>query len=128
MPDIGPSVAESRHTWLHSDAGESTIGSLRKVGVSLASGVYVEPGEDPAAQDNAFAGKKIVLTGTLESFKRSDLKERLESLGAKVSGSVSSKTDLLIAGTEAGSKLTKAESLGVEVWDEATLLEQLPAE
>lgn len=128
VPDIGPIVAESLHTWLHSDAGESTIGSLRKVGVSLASGVYVEPGEDPAAQDNAFAGKKIVLTGTLESFKRSDLKERLESLGAKVSGSVSSKTDLLIAGTEAGSKLTKAESLGVEVWDEATLLEQLPAE
>lgn len=128
VPDIGPIVAESLHTWLHSDAGESTIESLRKVGVSLASGVYVEPGDDPAELDNAFAGKKIVLTGTLESLKRSDLKERLEALGAKVSGSVSSKTDLLIAGAEAGSKLTKAESLGVEVWDEAKLLSHLPAE
>ncbi|MEM1205796.1 MAG: BRCT domain-containing protein, partial [Acidobacteriota bacterium] len=68
------------------------------------------------------AGKTIVLTGTLDSMTRGDAKKRLEALGAKVTGSVSKKTDLLVAGEAAGSKLTKAESLGVEVTDEAGLL------
>ncbi len=68
------------------------------------------------------AGKTGVLTGTLESMQRNEAKARLEALGARVSGSVSGKTDFLVAGTSAGSKLAKAESLGVEVWDEARLL------
>jgi DNA ligase (NAD+) len=69
-----------------------------------------------------------VLTGSLESFTRDDLKDRLEALGAKVTGSVSKKTDLVIAGESPGSKLDKAQQLGVEVWDEAALLERLPSE
>ena len=67
-------------------------------------------------------GKTVVLTGTLSSMTRDEAGERLEALGAKVSGSVSKKTDFLVAGEAAGSKLAKAESLGVEVWDEARLV------
>ena len=66
-----------------------------------------------------------MLTGTLKSFDRPALTEKLESLGAKVTGSVSKKTHLVIAGEEAGSKLDKARELGIEVWDEAKLLEAL---
>ncbi len=73
----------------------------------------------------SFAGKTIVLTGTLEHYERTALKDLLKGLGAKVSGSVSSKTSLVIAGESAGSKLDKARELGVEVWDEARLLDAL---
>ena len=66
-------------------------------------------------------GKTVVITGTLEGWTRPALAERLESLGAKVSGSVSRKTDIVIAGAEAGSKLDKARELGVAVWDESQL-------
>ena len=69
----------------------------------------------------------MVITGTLESFDRKELTERLESLGAKVTGSVSKNTDLVIAGEKAGSKLDKANQLGVEVWDERRLLDALGA-
>jgi DNA ligase (NAD+) len=67
-------------------------------------------------------GQTIVLTGTLSTLSREDAKERLEALGAKVSGSVSKKTSFVVAGEAAGSKLDKAQELGVEVWDEARLL------
>jgi DNA ligase (NAD+) len=70
-------------------------------------------------------GQTIVLTGTLASLSRDDAKERLEALGAKVAGSVSKKTSFVVAGEAAGSKLDKAQELGVEVWDEARLLELL---
>ncbi|MBI1375520.1 MAG: NAD-dependent DNA ligase LigA [Phycisphaera sp.] len=123
VPDVGPIVAASTHHWLHSDAGKTTIESLRKVGVDLTSREY---GAKPEPGDNPFAGKTVVLTGTLEHFKRNELKDKLQDLGAKVSGSVSKKTDLVIAGTEAGSKLDKAHQLGVEVWDEARLMRELP--
>jgi DNA ligase (NAD+) len=81
----------------------------------------------PQAAEGAppFSGKTIVLTGTLELFTRPELAEKLEALGAKVTGSVSKKTDLVIAGANAGSKLDKAKSLGVEVWDESRLLNEL---
>jgi DNA ligase (NAD+) len=68
------------------------------------------------------AGQTIVLTGTLDALSRDEAKERLEALGAKVSGSVSGKTSFVVAGAEAGSKLDKAQELGVAVWDEAQLL------
>ena len=74
------------------------------------------------ARPNAFAGKTFVLTGTLPSLKRSDAQELIEAAGGKVSGSVSKKTSYLVAGSEAGSKLTKAEQLGVAVLDEVGLL------
>ncbi len=67
----------------------------------------------------------IVLTGALESFTREELTEKLETLGAKVTGSVSSRTDLVIAGSAPGSKADRARELGVEIWDEARLLEEL---
>ncbi|MFB0911823.1 MAG: NAD-dependent DNA ligase LigA, partial [Glaciecola sp.] len=72
--------------------------------------------------EQPFAGKTVVLTGTLLQMGRSEAKAKLQELGAKVSGSVSAKTDLLIAGEKAGSKLSKAESLNVEVWDEAQMV------
>ena len=85
------------------------------------------PATGSTTASECFNGKTIVITGTLEHWSRSELKAHLETLGAKVSGSISKNTDLLIAGAKAGSKLTKAESLGVEVWDEARLTDALPA-
>lgn len=96
------------------------------MGVDLSSRDY-KPATAASAAKAAgpFAGKTIVLTGSLEHFERTKLAELLESLGAKVSGSVSKKTSLVIAGAEAGSKLDKANELGVAVWDEQQLLEAL---
>ncbi|WP_078408374.1 NAD-dependent DNA ligase LigA [Priestia abyssalis] len=75
--------------------------------------------------DSYFAGKTIVLTGKLEQLSRNEAKAQIEQLGGKVTGSVSKKTDLVIAGEEAGSKLTKAQELGIEVWDENRMLQEL---
>jgi DNA ligase (NAD+) len=75
--------------------------------------------------DSPFAGKTVVLTGELEQMDRRAATERLEALGAKVSGSVSKKTDLVVAGPGAGSKLAKAKELGIEVWDEAQFMRTL---
>ena len=122
VPDVGPIVAKSLHTWLHSDVGQRTIALLREVGVQTASREFRAR---PAASDSPFQGKTVVLTGTLESFTREELTEKLEALGAKVSSSVSKKTDLVIAGADPGGKLQKAHQLGVDVWDEAQLLRQL---
>lgn len=80
---------------------------------------------EAAPADSPFLGKTVVLTGSLEAFDRTAMTERLERLGAKVSSSVSKKTSIVIAGPGAGSKLEKARELGVEVWDEAQLLEAL---
>ncbi|TVQ63528.1 MAG: NAD-dependent DNA ligase LigA [Phycisphaerales bacterium] len=123
---LGRETAPIFHAYLHSPAAQRTFKELRSVGVDLTSRDYIGDGERAAAPDSPFAGKKVVLTGTLESFERESLKELLESLGAKVTGSVSAKTDLVIAGESAGSKLDKARALGIEVWDEARLLAGLP--
>jgi len=125
LEDVGPITAQSLYDFLRSDAGQHVIDELKQAGVDLTE---PQPVAAAANEDSPFTGKTLVFTGTLEHFKRSELKTKLEALGAKVSGSVSAKTDLLIAGESAGSKLTKAESLGVEVWNEAKLLEHLPAE
>jgi DNA ligase (NAD+) len=121
LPDFGEITATILHDYLHSNAGREVFRRLAAAGVDLASQMYVE-GE---AADSSVAGKTIVLTGTLEGFARAELAERLEALGAKVTGSVSSKTDLVIAGASAGSKLDKAQKLGIEVWDEARLTSEL---
>ncbi len=127
---LGALTAPVVHDYLHSKAARETFDRLREVGVDLSSKDYVDPAkrEALASADNAFAGRTFVLTGTLEHFERAALKDVLEGLGAKVSGSVSKNTDVLVAGEKAGSKLDKAQELGIEIWDEARLLEELPAE
>lgn len=75
--------------------------------------------------DTPFAGKTVVLTGKLSILTRNDAKEQLERLGAKVTGSVSKNTDMLIAGEDAGSKLDKAKTLGIEIWNEQKLVDEL---
>jgi DNA ligase (NAD+) len=122
---LGRDTAPVVHAYLHSAAARRTFAGLREAGVDLSSRDFVAKRERPKAGDNPFAGKTVVLTGTLAAFDRTTLSERLESLGAKVSGSVSKRTSLVIAGEEAGSKLDKARELGVEVWDEARLLEAM---
>ena len=81
--------------------------------------------KDPVGDIKPIAGKTVVLTGELEQMDRRAATERLEALGAKVSGSVSKKTDLVVAGPGAGSKLAKAKELGIEVWDEAQFMRTL---
>ncbi len=124
VEDIGPITAESIHGFLNSDAGRHVIQELKDAGVDLTEEKAAPP-PPPGAADSPFAGKTIVITGTFESFDRSDLKARLTALGAKVTGSVSKNTDLVLAGEKAGSKLDKARELGVEVWDETALHKHL---
>lgn len=119
IDDVGPIMAQSVVKFFAADSGRQTIADLKSAGVKLSED---RAHQAVAAADSPFACKTIVLTGSLENFTRPQLTQKLEALGAKVSGSVSKKTDLLIAGDEAGSKLDKARQLGVEVWDEAKLL------
>ena len=121
LPDFGNITAESLAKDLARADVKRMFADLAEAGVDLTSPIYQKE-----AADSPFAGKTVVLTGTLAAFERSALTERLESLGAKVTGSVSKKTHLLIAGTDAGSKLDKARELGVPIWDEAELLKNLP--
>ena len=96
-----------------------TVKNLIDAGVSITNDLYGDADE----KDNAVSGKTIVLTGSFETLTRNQAKAKLLALGAKVTGSVSKKTDIVIAGSKAGSKRTKAEELGITVWDEAGLLE-----
>lgn len=120
VPDVGPVVATSLHAWLHSDAGRQAVDLLRDAGVDMTSH---EAGR--LTKDSPLTGKTVVLTGTLSRFTRPRLTEALRQLGANVAGSVSKKTDLVIAGQESGSKLEKARELGITVWDEAELLKNV---
>ena len=121
LDDFGEVTAKSVAAWLASDGAKHVFHDLAKAGVELASH---EP-KPVEAGANAFAGKTFVVTGTLEKFDRGAATEILERAGAKVAGSVSKKTSVVVAGAEAGSKLAKAQELGVEVWDEARLVEEL---
>ncbi len=122
---FGPVRARVLHDYLQSKVGKHTLKSLEKEGVDLRSREY-QAEKASAGEETPFSGKTVVLTGSLDSFTREELKDLLTRLGAKVTGSVSKNTDLVIAGDEAGSKLDKAKSLGVEVWDEKKLLKALP--
>ena len=123
LPDFGDITARGLHDFLQSERGRTTFDRLETVGVDLTSHMYKE-GES-SDQESVFAGKTIVLTGSLENFTRPELTEILEGMGAKVSGSVSKSTNLVIAGESAGSKLDKAKSLDIEVWAEADLLKHV---
>ncbi len=121
---LGKDTAPAVHAYLHSAAAARTFRELVATGVDLTSHDFIEPGET-AGGSGPFAGKTVVITGTLERFEREALKEVLERLGAKVTGSVSAKTDLLVVGANAGSKLDKARELGVAVMEEPELLRTL---
>ncbi|QJR14136.1 NAD-dependent DNA ligase LigA [Usitatibacter palustris] len=121
VPDVGPIVAESIHAFFAEPHNREVIWQLRAAGVHWKEGAGVAP----KVSDGPFAGKIVVLTGTLPGMSRDEAKERIEAAGGKVSGSVSKKTDFVIAGDEAGSKLDKARELGVTVLDEVQFLEML---
>lgn len=118
VDDIGPVVAQSILNFLHDPINRKLIAQLR------ASGIHWEEGE-PEQRSQHLAGKTFVLTGTLPTLKRDEVAAMIEAAGGKVSGSVSKKTSFVVAGEEAGSKLTKAEELGVAILDEAGLLNLL---
>ena len=115
IDSLGMVVAESLKRFFAQEGSKRLLQELKEAGVNLA---YL--GEKVAA-DAALSGMTVVLTGKLERLTRSEAKAKLESLGAKVTGSVSKKTDLVVAGSDAGSKLTKAQELGIQVEDEAWL-------
>jgi len=117
--DVGPVVAQSLRRFFDQPHNREVIEQLRACGVHWDE---VEPARVAAETVGTFAGKTVVLTGTLGEMSRDLAKEKLEAAGAKVSGSVSKKTDFVIAGAEAGSKLDKARELGVAVLDEQQFL------
>ncbi len=114
LEDFGQITAETLFKAIHSSQGEELFERLRSVGVLLQS-------VETVSVDPTFDGKVIVITGSLEHWERKQLTEELENRGAKVAGSISKNTDILIAGSKAGSKLKKAQDLGIEVWDEEQL-------
>ena len=120
---IGPEISASLGQWLRTPANQQLLQDLRSVGLSLEASASEQEAASQAGADadGVLQGKTLVLTGTLPNLSRSEAKALIEAAGGKVSGSVSKKTDYLVAGEAAGSKLTKAESLGVTVLSEADL-------
>lgn len=123
VEDVGPVVAQSIFDYFHDEHNRSLIDELRNSGLNFA---YL--GRDVIDQSSPFYGKTIVLTGTMQKYGRKEATGLLESLGAKVAGSVSKLTDIVIYGSEAGSKLDKAQQLGVRIMDEEEFLRLLQNE
>jgi DNA ligase (NAD+) len=111
---IGPEIAKSLYTFLHSEAGMTVIGELREAGVLLET----VSSQAATGKQRVLAGQTIVVTGKLERFTREEIETLIRELGGKAAGSVSASTDLLVAGEKAGSKLAKAQSLGIPVISE----------
>lgn len=120
--DMGEKIAESVVTWLSTPSNRDLIERLAAAGLKMT---FTAP---DSQEDNPFYGKTLVFTGTMPTLGRAEAKTMAQDVGAKVSGSVSKKTDYVIAGTEAGSKLEKAQALGVTVIDEAEFLRLLKGE
>jgi DNA ligase (NAD+) len=120
VPDVGPVVAQSLAAFFAEAHNREVIAALLAAGLAPS---HTAPAA--AASSSGFAGKTFVLTGTLPSMSREDAQACIEAAGGKVSGSVSKKTYAVVAGAEAGSKLTKAQELGIPVWDEAALVAAL---
>ncbi|WP_428398523.1 NAD-dependent DNA ligase LigA [Marinobacter salarius] len=118
VPDVGPIVAGHIHSFFDQTHNQETIQALKDAGVQWQT-------EEITASEKPLKGETWVLTGSLSDMTRDDAKAKLESLGAKVAGSVSGKTSCVVAGEAAGSKLTKAENLGVPVMDESAFVEFL---
>lgn len=118
VPEVGEKIAHSIYTYLHHEDVVGLINKLREYGVKMT--------EDVLKPTSAkFEGLTFVLTGKLEELTRNDAKAQIEAAGGKVTGSVSSNTDVVVAGTDAGSKLEKAQSLGITVWDEQEFITRL---
>jgi DNA ligase (NAD+) len=115
--DVGEVIAQSVVQWHGDPRNRKLIERLRQAGLNVKSALY-----QPKAKTGPLAGKTFVLTGTLPTLKREEATAKIEAAGGKVSGSVSKKTDYVVAGAEAGSKLDKAQKLGVKIIDEAELL------
>ncbi len=120
IEDIGGVIAQSVVQWFGQSRNQNLIERLRAAGLNFRSALY-----DPGAALKPLTGKTFVLTGTLPSLTREEATAKIESLGGKVSGSVSKKTDYVLAGADAGSKLDKAQKLGVKIIDEAEFLKIL---
>jgi DNA ligase (NAD+) len=118
VPDVGPIVAQSIHTFFEQPHNREVVAQLVAAGINWDE----HAGSVADAPPKPLAGKTFVLTGTLPNLTRDDAKDRIEALGGKVSGSVSKKTHFVVAGAEAGTKLDKANELGLNVIDEAGLL------
>ncbi len=119
--EVGPSVARSVLAWFESEIGRQTLEGLDKLGINPQGTMLCQDGDDKGI----FAGKTFVITGTLPSLSREEAKVKIEANGGKVNSSISKNTDYLLAGEKAGSKLKKAELLGVPVLDELSFLGQL---
>ena len=120
IDSLGETIAQSIVTYFEQEEVQLLISELRSAGVNLTyKGVTTA---DLADIDSPFKDKTIVLTGSLSHFNRNEAKARIEALGGKVTGSVSKKTDIVVAGAEAGSKLTKAQELDVTVWNEEQMV------
>ena len=117
--DIGPTIAKSVVNYFSDDDNIKLINDLKSEGVNT---VYLK---EVNSVETIFTNKTFVLTGSLERFTRDEAKEKIEALGGKVSSSVSKKTDVVVAGVEAGSKLTKARDLGIEIWNEEEFINNL---
>ena len=120
---IGPTIGESVQTYFANEQVVTLVDELRAAGVN-----FDYHGASAPVAASEWNGRRVVLTGKLEELTRTDAKNWLEAHGAKVTGSVSKKTDIVIAGTAAGSKLTKAQDLGITVWDEARFAQAMKEE
>ena len=123
VPEVGEKIADAIAAYFNNEEVEQLIDELKTAGVNM----NYKGRERIQIQDieSIFSGKTVVLTGKLEKLTRNEAKESIEAQGGNVTGSVSKKTDLVIAGADAGSKLTRAQELGIEVWTEEKLLEEL---
>jgi DNA ligase (NAD+) len=121
VEEVGPVIAASVHAFLHSEQGESAVARLRAAGLDMTAPIKIAA---TSATAGALSGKTLVVTGTLENYSREEIEELIERHGGRAGSSVSKKTDFLVVGADAGSKLAKAEKLGVAILSE-TEFEQL---
>ena len=119
VKDIGMTIAKSVVKFFEDERNKELIAHLKDFGVNM---YYLK---ETSEEETLFTGKTFVLTGSLERFTRDEARERIEALGGTVSSSVSRKTDVVVAGSEAGSKLTKAEELGITIWNEEKFINNL---
>lgn len=126
VPDIGEKMADSIVAYFENEEVHDLLAKLEKAEVNM---IYTGPKLELMPEEAlVFANQKVVLTGKLEHLKREEAKALIESLGGNVTGSVSKNTDVVVAGSDAGSKLAKAEELGIAIWSEQKLMEYLPDE